>query len=78
MPLEAMTPEQLQVAEAIVAGPRGSSTGLRGPFEALLHNPALADTVQQVGGQIRFRSSLPTALNEMAIIMTARRWTAQF
>ncbi|HEX9506130.1 MAG TPA: carboxymuconolactone decarboxylase family protein, partial [Acidimicrobiia bacterium] len=26
----------------------------------------------------RFRSVIPGALNEMAIILTARRWTAQF
>ncbi len=73
-----MTSEQRRVAEAILAGPRGSSTGLRGPFEALLQSPDLADRVQRLGEYIRFESSMPAALNELAIIMTARRWTAQF
>jgi 4-carboxymuconolactone decarboxylase len=73
-----MTPAQREVAEAIVSGPRGLSTGLRGPFEALLQSPDLADRVQRVGEYIRFETSLPRALNELAIIMTARRWTAQF
>ena len=33
---------------------------------------------QELGAHIRFHSSLPSALNEMAILMTARRWTAQY
>ncbi|MFI5041848.1 MAG: carboxymuconolactone decarboxylase family protein [Acidimicrobiales bacterium] len=78
LPLDAMSPEQRAVADAILAGPRGSSTGVRGPFEALLHSPDLADAAQRVGEHVRFRSSIPRAFNEMAIIMTARRWTAQF
>jgi 4-carboxymuconolactone decarboxylase len=78
LPVDAMSPEQRVVAEAILAGPRGASTGVRGPFEALLHSPDLADAAQRVGEHLRFRSSIPRALNEMAIVMTARRWTAQF
>ena len=78
MPSETMTPEQRAVANAILSGPRGGSTGLRGPFEALLHSPGLAEPAQRLGAHIRFASSLPAALNEMAILMTARRWTAQF
>jgi len=78
LPLEAMTPAQREVADAILTGPRQSSTGLRGPFEALLHSPGLADPAQRVGEHIRFRSTIPPALNEMAILLTARRWTAQF
>jgi 4-carboxymuconolactone decarboxylase len=78
LPLDAMSPEQRAVADDILAGPRGASTGLRGPFEALLHSPELAAPIQRVGEHIRFRSAIPAALNEMAIIMTARRWTAQF
>jgi len=78
VPDAVMTTQQRLVAEAILAGPRGSSTGLRGPFEALLQSPSLADRVQRLGEYVRFESSLPVLLNEMAIIMTARRWTAQF
>jgi 4-carboxymuconolactone decarboxylase len=74
----AMTDEQRRVAEAILSGPRKSPMGLRGPFEALLQSPELADRVQRVGEHVRFSSSLPPALNEMAVLLTARRWTAQF
>jgi 4-carboxymuconolactone decarboxylase len=31
-----------------------------------------------LGEQIRFRSSLPARLNEFAILVTARHWTAQY
>jgi 4-carboxymuconolactone decarboxylase len=38
----------------------------------------LASRVQRVGEYVRFESSLPPDLTEMAILLTARRWTAQF
>jgi 4-carboxymuconolactone decarboxylase len=78
IPDDGMTPEQTAVREAILSGPRSMSTGLRGPFDALLQSPGLADPAQRLGAHIRFASSLPTHLNEMAIIMVARRWNAQF
>ena len=33
---------------------------------------------QQFGASMRFHSSLPPKLNEMAIIITARHWTSQY
>ena len=72
---ERMTPRQREVAEAIAGGPRG---GLRGPFQAWLRSPEVADRFQRVGEHVRFRSSIPPALNELAILVTAREWTAQF
>jgi 4-carboxymuconolactone decarboxylase len=73
---ETMTQEQRAVADAIQSGPRGA--GLRGPFNALLRSPDLCDLVQRVGAYVRFGSSLPAALNEMAICMAGRKWTAQY
>jgi 4-carboxymuconolactone decarboxylase len=73
---DTMTPEQKKVADAIQAGPRGS--GLRGPFNALLRSPDLCDLVQRVGAYVRFGSSIPAALNELAICMAGRKWTAQY
>jgi 4-carboxymuconolactone decarboxylase len=73
---ETMTPEQWHVADAIQSGPRGA--GLRGPFNALLRSPELADYVQKVGEYVRFRSSIPARLNELAILIAGRRWTAQY
>src|SRR5487761_2281663 len=61
---ETMTAEQRRVAEAIQSGPRGA--GLRGPFNALLRAPDLADLVQRVGAYVRYSSSLPAALYDFA------------
>src|SRR5579864_5322544 len=72
---ETMTPEQRAAADAIVAGPRG---GLRGPFQAWLRSPELANRLQRVGEFVRFSSSVPRRLNELAILITARAWDAQF
>ena len=72
---ERMSSEQKRVADAIQGGPRG---GLRGPFNALLRSPELADRFQKVGEYIRFQSSLPARLNELAILIVARKWAAQF
>lgn len=71
----AMSPAQRDVAAAIAGGPRG---GIAGPFKALLHSPELADKVQQLGAHIRFRSALPRRLNELAILVTGRKWRAEF
>jgi 4-carboxymuconolactone decarboxylase len=73
---ETMTDEQRGVAEAIQSGPRGS--GLRGPFNALLRSPQLCDLVQRVGAYVRFGSSIPAPLNELAICMAGRKWGAQY
>ena len=72
---EAMSEAQRKVADAILSGPR---KGLRGPFGAWLRSPELADRLQRVGEHVRFNSSLPRHLNELAILVTARHWTAQF
>jgi 4-carboxymuconolactone decarboxylase len=73
---ETMTPDQKRVADAIQSGPRGA--GLRGPFNALLRSPDLCDLVQRVGAFVRFGTSIPQRLNELAIIMAGRKWTAQY
>jgi 4-carboxymuconolactone decarboxylase len=72
---EDMTPEQRAAADAIRTGPRG---GLRGPFQAWLRSPELANRLQKVGEFVRFSSSVPARLNELAILITARAWDAQF
>src|ERR1700744_1395200 len=73
---EEMTDEQRGVADVIQSGPRGP--GLRGPFNALLRSPALCDLVQRVGAYVRFGSSIPAPLNELAICMAGRKWGAQY
>jgi 4-carboxymuconolactone decarboxylase len=72
---EQMSPAQREVAAEISAGPRGE---VRGPFLALIHNAELARRVQALGEHLRFRSKLPPRLLELAVLVTARRWSCQF
>ncbi len=71
---EQMSPAQRAVAAEISAGPRGE---VRGPFIALLHNPELAGHLQKLGEHLRWHGKLPPALKELAVLVTARRWTCQ-
>jgi len=74
---DTMTPDQKRVVGNIWSTPRDGSLGL-GPFNSLLRSPELADRVQRVGEYLRFQSSLHARLTELAILVTARKWTAQF
>jgi 4-carboxymuconolactone decarboxylase len=70
-----MTPAQRRLAESILAGPRQS---LSGPFGTFLYSPQTGDCAQKLGEQVRFRNSLPEKLKELAILIVARHWTAQY
>ena len=48
-----------------------------GPLRAAIHSPELATLWSQLGEFLRFRTCLPPRLNELAIIVTGRRWTSQ-
>jgi 4-carboxymuconolactone decarboxylase len=70
-----LTPEQKTLVDHLLSGERG---GLNGPFNVLLRSPEMGDQAQKLGAQLRFHSSLPDELRELAIIMTARSWNAQY
>ena len=70
-----MTPEQQRVHDDIAGGPRG---GVRGPFHALLYSPPLADAAQKLGQYVRYDCSIPQKLRELAILVTAYHWKAQY
>lgn len=78
-----LTPAQRTLYDGLTQGPRGPGIqapdgSLVGPFNAMLHAPEVGDLVQQLGAVLRFRTSLPRPLIELAILVTAREWTAQF
>jgi 4-carboxymuconolactone decarboxylase len=73
-PMDGMTEEQRRVYDAVVSGPRGVMVG---PLRAALHRPELADKWQQFGEILRYRTSLPLRLSELAILVTARHWSSQ-
>jgi 4-carboxymuconolactone decarboxylase len=72
-----LSAEQRRIAEEMNAGPRaGSAFG--GPFEVWLRSPRYADAVQRFGAFMRYQTSLPPRLSELAILICARHWTAQY
>jgi len=71
-----MSAAQKTMIEHLLAGPRGGST--EGPFNVQLRSPEMGDLGQQFGAATRFATSVPQRLYELAIIITARHWTAQF
>jgi 4-carboxymuconolactone decarboxylase len=70
-----LTAEQKLMVDHILSGPRGSMSG---PFNVLLRSPEMGDLAQALGAYMRFKSSIPHKLNELAILMTGRFWNAQY
>jgi 4-carboxymuconolactone decarboxylase len=67
-PIDTLTPEAKRVYEKIAAK-RGA---IRGPFASLMHHPALAERAGDLGEFLRFGSTLPGDIRELAILITAR------
>ena len=74
---DTLTPDQRALAESIKSGPRGQFR-MSGPFAIFLHSPAFGELAQQVGGHLRFKTSLPPRLLEFATLCTAAHWKAQY
>ncbi len=72
---DTMTAAQREMTHSVLAGARGT---MQGPYNVLLRSPELGNLAQQFGAHTRFNSSLPLALNELAILLVARCWTSQF
>ena len=70
-----MNPEQRTMTMNVLTGPR---RGLGGPFNVLLRSPEMGDYAQKLGEYARFRPAVPAKLRELAIIVTARHWTAHY
>ncbi len=70
-----MDAEQRRIRDEIAAGPRGD---VQGPLAIWLHSPPLADKAQKLGAYVRYHSSLPPQLSELAILVTGSIWKADF
>jgi len=70
-----MDAAQRAVHDKIVSGPRGK---IQGPLRAALHNPDLADKWQALGALLRYGTSLPPRLSELAILVTGRSCQSPF
>lgn len=72
---EEMNEEQRRVYDETVRGRRGR---MPAPLAAWLESPVLAERAQKLGEFLRYETSLPPRLSELAILVVARHWTAQF
>src|SRR2546426_12540188 len=70
-----MNDEQRQVYEATVAGRRGRAPA---PLLVWLQSPELANRAQKLGELVRYETTLPPRLSELAILVVARFWTAHY
>jgi 4-carboxymuconolactone decarboxylase len=73
-----LTSEQRALIDAIRSGPRGQETEMRGPFAVFLHAPAYGELAQRLGGFCRLKTQVPPRLSELAILVTAKLWRAQY
>ena len=72
---ETMDADQRRVHDKVVAGRRGKIVG---PLRAALHSPELADRWQALGEFLRYNTSLPPRLSELAILVTGRACPSPF
>jgi len=72
-----LTPAQKEWADAIAVPPRNAKF-TNPPYRAYIRNPELAPRLSAMSDYLRWNSSLPARLSELAILITAREWTAQY
>ena len=86
---EQLNDDQRALWENITTGPRGNPErphgglagedgALIGPFNALFQSPQIGDAVQQLGAALRYGTSLPADLLEVAILTVGGEWRANF
>ena len=72
---DTLTAEQRLIFNDCKAGPRGA---VPPPVHVWLKSPGLADYAHRVGAHVRFGTPFTPKQTEIAILVTARYWTAQF
>lgn len=72
--LKTMSAEQRQVHDDVVAR-RGR---VPAPTAIWLNSSELARRAERLGEFVRYKTSLPMRLSELAILVTARHWTSHF
>lgn len=85
---EALDAEQRALFDAITTGKRSrgrmpdefflADGGLRGPFNAWLRAPNVGQAAQRLGEALHFESALPAKLRELAILLVAQCWRADY
>lgn len=78
--MPALAPEELSDAQlaAIAAFEEQRGRGIGGPFIPLLRSPRVFEIAIQMGYYLRYETGLPATLTELAILITARRWSQNY
>lgn len=77
IPIEKMDKRQRQIYDVIVSGKRGRER-FSAPFNVWIYSPDFLERLEKVGSYLRGDTPLPPRLIEMAVLITARFWTAQY
>jgi 4-carboxymuconolactone decarboxylase len=70
-----MSSDQKQTYDEAIAGKRGSAPP---PMMAWLNSPEMARHATRLGEMLRFNTMFPPKLSEIAILVTARHFTAHY
>jgi 4-carboxymuconolactone decarboxylase len=70
-----MSADQKEIYDEAIAGKRGAAPA---PMMAWLNSPDMARHATRLGEQLRFNTIFPPKLSEIAILVTARHWTAHY
>jgi len=77
---DTLTPRQKKYVESILTGPRAD---ISGPLGVMMVSPELGDLAQKAIAYSRFAgregfSTVPPKLNELAILVVAKHWSAEY
>ena len=72
---DTLTAAQRRVYDATRTGKRGA---VPANVQAWLPSPEMADRAQHLGAFLRYDTSLPPRLSELAILVVAHRWTCAY
>jgi 4-carboxymuconolactone decarboxylase len=72
--MDQLTEAQKPLGDQIV---KVSSVGIGGPYNLLLRSPVLGQRLFDLFDYLRWKTSVPTRLNEFAILIIGRQWTSQ-
>jgi len=85
---ERLDAEQRRLYDAVLTSPRARGGARRliqredgtltGPFDAWLRSPVLGGHLERVGMALREETVLPAAAREVAVLVVARAWSADF
>jgi 4-carboxymuconolactone decarboxylase len=72
--MEQLTEQQRPLGEQVM---KVSSVGLAGPYNPMMRSPVLGQRLFDLFHYLRWETSVPTKLNEFAILIIGRQWRSQ-